>query len=192
MLFRLAALAAFSLAIPAYAQTPDAADVMDAPLPEMPVMPGDMMPAPMMNMPMGPPPGVRKITDGALSCEQIYAESRSLEAEVAKYSAESDAAMQEANAAQQAMMSNAGSGVGTQAVGLLGMVPGASMFTGMAQQAAMSAQMSALQESQSKMMTSYQRMAKVQERMAYAQARNDHLVGLFLEKKCKLPEGAKP
>ena len=117
MLFRLAATVALGIAfaIPVHAQTPevDAADVVAAPPADMPPMPADMMPAPMMNIPMGPPPGVRKLTDGSLSCEQIYNESRGLEAEVAQYSAESDAAMQEANVAQQALMSNAGPGVGS-------------------------------------------------------------------------------
>lgn len=180
--FPVLALLASVLALSACAQVPEAA-------PEQALEPIEPPMAQMPMAPMAPPAGVRKITDGALSCEQIYAESRGLEAAIAKHQAESDAAQAEANAAQDAMMKSAGRGPGAS-VGssLLGMIPGANMFSGMAQQAAMSAQMSAMRDSQSKMMASYQRVAQVQEQLAYAQARNDHLVDLFLKKGCRAPQ----
>lgn len=186
MMLRSLALAALALTTAACAQVPPAQpeDPQDLPVADMPMGP---------MAPMGPPTGVRKITDGALGCEQIYAESRSLEADMVKQRAVSEAAQAEANVAQEAMMKNAGGGMGMgMGSSLLGMIPGAGMLSGMAQQAAMSSQMSAMQESQGRMMASYQRMMKAQEQLAYAQARNDHLVGLFMEKKCTLPEGAKP
>ena len=187
MLLRSAALPALLLAftVSACAQVPPA---------EEPREEADLPMAGLPMAPMGPPPGVRKITDGALGCEQIYAESQALEASVARHRSESEAAQKEANAAQESMMKSASGGAGmSMGSSLLGMIPGAGMFSGMAQQAAMSAQMSGMQESQSKMMAAYQRMMQAQEQLAYAQGRNDHLVGLFLEKKCKVPEGqAKP
>lgn len=184
MKFRPALLAALTatLAASAFAQLPPAGDEVeaDAAMPSLPMGP------------MGPPPGVRKITDGTLSCEQIYAESRALEADIAKHHAASEGAQQEANVAQEGMMRNVG-GMGMGAsVGssLLGMVPGGSMLSGVASQAAMSAQRSSMKDSQAKMMASYQRMMRAQEQLAHAQGRNDHLVGLFLQKNCKLPEGS--
>ncbi len=175
------ALLASVLALSARAQVPEAApaetlEPMEPPMAQMPMAP------------MAPPAGVRKLTDGALGCEQIYAESRGLEAAIAKHQAEADAAQAEANTAQDAMMKNAGGGGMSMGSSLLGMIPGANMFSGMAQQAAMSAQMSAMRDSQSKMMAAYQRVAQVQEQLAYAQARNDHLVDLFLKKGCKVPQ----
>ena len=108
-----------------------------------------------------------------------------------RHRAASEAAQAEANQAQQAMMSRAsGSMAMPMASGLLGMIPGGSLISGMAAQAAMSSQMSAMQDGTAKMTASYQRVAQVQEQLAHAQARNDHLVGLFLQKKCKLPEAA--
>lgn len=179
MTLRSPALAALTLALAtsACAQVPSA-DAADAPdFPEA-------------GAPPAPTPGVRKITDGALTCEQIYAESRGLEEAVARHRAESDAAQKDANAQQEALMKSASGGMG-MGVGssLLGMIPGAGMLSGMAQQAALSAQMSGMQDAQSKMMASYQRMMQAQEHLAYAQGRNDHLVGLFLAKKCTAPQG---
>lgn len=186
MTYRLPVLAALALALalPAHSQTaqvdPDTEGVMPP------------MPMPMQGMaPMGPPPGVRKITDGALTCEQIYAESRSLEASIATHRATSDAAQAEATAAQDALMKQANSaGAMPMGAGMLGMIPGAGMFSGMAAQAAMSSQRSAMQEGTTKVTAAYQRMAQAQEQLAFAQGRNDHLVGLFLQKNCKVPEGA--
>lgn len=183
MRFRLATLAvlAAALAWPAHAQRAPAAESDDADLP-MPAMP--MAPA-------TPPAGVRKITDGSLTCAQIYAEARSLEEAVVKHRAAADAAQAEANQAQQAMMQRSTGGMAMpMASGLLGMIPGGSLVSGMAAQAAMSSQMSAMQDGTAKMTASYQRMAQVQEQLAHAQARNDHLVGLFLAKNCKVPEAA--
>jgi hypothetical protein len=150
-------------------------------------------PMPMPVAPAAPPTGVRKLSDAGLSCEQIYAEATQLEKSIPERRAEADALQREANASQQAMMKSASSGM-MPSVGasLLGMIPGAGMVSSLAQQAAASAQMSAMQEGTAKMMASYQRMAQVQEQLAYAQARNDHLVGMFLAKGCKLPEGPKP
>jgi hypothetical protein len=148
---------------------------------------------PMMPMPpAAPPAGVRKLSDAGLSCEQIHAEATSLEKSIVQHRAASDAAQREANEAQQAMMSSASSGMGTSmATGLLGMLPGGGMVSGMAAQAAAQAQMSAMREGQGRMMSAYQRMAQAQEALAYAQARNDHLVGMFLQKGCKLPQAGK-
>jgi flagellar hook-length control protein FliK len=187
MTSRLLSVAALALALaaPAHAQQASAdPDDADAAMPPLPMTP---MP------PMGPPPGVRKITDGALSCDQIYAESRGLEESIARHRATSDAAQAEATAAQDAMMKQANSaGSMPMGAGLLGMIPGAGMFSGMAAQAAVASQRSAMQESTAKVTSAYQRMAQAQEQLAYAQGRNDHLVGLFLQKNCKLPDGAKP
>lgn len=178
--FAVPAALALALATSACAQVPpaDMADAPDLPLAGMPMAPS------------GPPAGVRKITDGTLTCEQIHAESSALERSLAGHRAESDAAQKDANAQQEALMKSASGGMG-MGVGssLLGMIPGGGLLSGMAQQAAMSAQVSGMQEAQSKMMASYQRMMQAQEQMAYAQARNDHLVGLFLAKKCELPQG---
>ena len=91
-------------------------------------------------------------------------------------------------------MQQASSGMGAPVAStLLGMVPGGSMASSLAAQAQASAQRSAMQKGASRMTAAYQRMAQAQEQLAYAQARNDHLVGMFLDRKCKLPEaGAAP
>lgn len=182
MKLRLAVLAAlaFALAAPVFAQAvEDAADDADLAMPPMPMVPA------------GPPVGVRKISDAGLSCEQIHAESRGLEEAALRHRTAADAAQREANAAQDTMMKRASSGGAMpMASGLLNMIPGAGMFSGMAAQAAMSGQRSSMQEGSSQVMAAYQRLAAAQEQLAYAEARNDHLVGLFLDRKCKLPEGA--
>jgi hypothetical protein len=179
---RLAALAAFAFALAglACAQAPEtAADDADLAMPAMPMAP------------MGPPAGVRKISDAGLSCQQIHTEARSLEEAIVKHRAASEAAQRDANAAQENMMKRASSaGAAPMASSLLSMVPGAGMFGGLAAQAAMSAQQSAIQEGTSQVMAAYQRVTAAQEQLAYAEARNDHLVGLFLDRKCRLPEGA--
>lgn len=175
--FIVACLAGFAHA--AFAQLPPLPpEDDDAELPVMPPM-----------APASPPAGVRKLSDAGLSCEQIYAEATALEASMATHRAASDAAQQEAAKAQETMMKSAsGSMAVPVASSLLGMIPGGGMISGMAAQAAMQSQMSAMQESTSQMTASYQRMAQAQEALAYAQARNDHLVGMFLSKGCKLPE----
>lgn len=182
MNFRLAILAvlAITLAGPAFAQAPEAGtDDADVVMPPMPMAP------------MGPPAGVRKVSDAGLSCEQILAESRSLEEAIVRHRAASEAAQRDANAAQDNMMKRASSASAMpMASSLLSMVPGAGMFGGLAAQAAMSAQQSAIQEGTSQVMAAYQKVTAAQEQLAYAEARNDHLVGLFLGRKCKLPEGA--
>lgn len=156
---------------------PAAPDVDD--LPEPPLMP---------MAPPGPPAGIKKITDGALTCEQLYAESKSLEQAAARHRAESEAAQKEATVAQDAMMKQAASSTAVPvATSLLGMLPGGSMVGSLAAQAAMSSKMSAMQEGTAKVTASYQRMAQAQEQLAYAQGRNDHLVDLFLKKNCKVP-----
>lgn len=184
MKFRFAVLAAFAitLAAPAFAQTPEnTADDADLAMPSMPMAP------------MGPPAGVRKISDAGLSCQQIYAESRSLEEAIVRHRAASETAQRDANTAQDSMMKRASSASAMpMASSLLSMVPGAGMFGGLAAQAAMSAQQSAIQEGTSQVMAAYQRVTAAQEQLAYAEARNDHLVSLFLDRKCKLPEGAAP
>lgn len=180
---RFAALAALALllALPAQAQVMVDSDAGDDATP--------MMPMP----PMAPPAGVRKISDAGLTCEQIHAEARSQEEAMARHRAAVDAAQREANTAQDAMMKRAAGGSAMPvASSLLSLVPGAGMFSGVAAQAAMSARQSALQEGTAQLTAAYQRIAALQEQMAYAQARNDHLVGLFLDRKCKLPEGAAP
>lgn len=179
---RAAALLASLIAAAALAQQPAApADDDDLDVaPPMPVMPA------------APPAGVKKLSDAGLSCDQIYAEATQLEKTIPEHRAASDAAQREANEAQQAMMKSANSGMmPSMGASLLGMVPGGGMVSGLASQAAASARMSAMQESTAKIMASYQRMAQAQEALAYAQARNDHLVGMFLSKGCKLP-AAKP
>jgi hypothetical protein len=194
MRFRLSALAAvaFALAAPAFAQLPMAVPD-DVQIPAMPMPPMQGMQG-MGGMAPGPVAGVRKITDGALTCEQLYAESMALEQSMARHRTASDAAQQEANVAQEAMMKGArGSMAAPMATSVLSMIPGVGMFSGLAAQASMQAQMSSMQESTQQMTASYQRMAQAQEQLGMAQARNDHLVGLFLAKNCKLPEApAKP
>lgn len=158
--------------------------------PEPPDMPDDGLGAPVMAMPMNPPTGVRRITDGALTCEQLYAESLALEAAMVKHRIGADEAQREASEAQQAVMQQAGGGMGVPvASSLLGMVPGGSMVGSLAAQAQVSSQRAAMQKGTAQMTAAYQRMAQAHEQLAHAQARNDHLVGLFLERKCKLPEG---
>lgn len=135
--------------------------------------------------------GVRRITDAALSCDQIYEESRRLEEEISRHRAASEAAQREAAAIQEAMTgSSSGSGALPVASSLLGSIPGVGMFAGLATSAATSAQMANLKEKTEQMSAAYERLAAAQERAAHAEARNDHLVALFLDRKCKLPEAA--
>ncbi|MET0311544.1 MAG: hypothetical protein ABW051_05795, partial [Burkholderiaceae bacterium] len=148
-----------------------------------------------MEMPMGgfgaPPAGIRKLTDGALTCEQIYAESRALEKSSAEQQAVVDAAQREAAQAQEAMMRGArGSTMSGMASGLLGSLPGVGLVGGLAAQASMTSRMAAAQEGTTAMTQAYQRVASASQSMAYAQARNDHLVGMFLQKGCKTPDAA--
>ncbi len=178
------ALIASLLAAAALAQQPPAAPAEEEDL--------DMAP-PMPMMPATPPASVKKLSDAGLTCDQIYVEATQLEKSIPEHRAASDAAQREANEAQQAMMKSASSGMmPSMGASLLGMVPGGGMVSGLAAQAAASARMSAMQDSTAKIMASYQRMAQAQEALAYAQARNDHLVGMFLSKGCKLPQAAKP
>lgn len=137
-----------------------------------------------------PAPNVRKITDGNLTCEQIYAESTSLEATISTQQAAVAAAQKEAQKAQDSMISGAMSSPGTGvATSILGMIPGAGIAAGLASQAAIAAQQAAAQQSATDMNQAYQRMATLSESLAQAQARNDYLIGLFLQKNCKAPGG---
>jgi hypothetical protein len=142
----------------------------------------------------GPPPNVRKITDGALTCEQILAESRQLEQSAATHQAAADNAQREAAQAQDLMMKQAmgarGGGMSSAATGLLGMLPGVGFIGGIAAQSAAESRMASMQQQTAVVTQVYERMAQSHQALQFAQARNDHLVGLFLQKGCKVPEGA--
>ena len=160
------------LAFPARAQDEEEGDD-DLPVPILP-------PAPVV--------GVKKITDGALTCEQLLAESAALEQRIAASKAASESAMKEANEAREAMGRSATGGAGTAAAGsLLGLVPGGSMIGGLAAQASAQAQLSAIQSSSNRMTQAYQRYAEHQQDLQFAMARNDHVVDLFGRKRCKVP-----
>jgi hypothetical protein len=142
--------------------------------------------------------GVKKITDGSLSCGQIHAEVQGLEKSLAGQQAGAAAAQQVADDARNAMMSQSMErGGGMQrgmgmASSLLGMIPGVGMVAGMAgsmgAQADMSARMAGIQDNTNKMMAAQQKAMELQQAMASAQARHEHLIDLFLRKNCSLPQ----
>lgn len=148
----------------------------------------DGMEMPVPAYPSGQPQNVRKLTGGTLTCEQIYAESSGLEKTIATHKSTLDAAQQEAMQAQDSMLSSSmGGGMASMATSMLGMVPGAGMASSLVAQAQAAAQMAAAQQSASSMSHAYQRVAAAGEAMAHAQARNDYLIGMFLQRQCKVP-----
>lgn len=175
--------------------------------PELPATaPGIELPAGMGAMPMpmqpGPNPmrGVRKLSDGELSCAQIYAETQALEKTGEAQQAEATQAQQAMAQSQDEMMKQAngmrGGGVGS-AIGnsVLGMIPGAGYVQGMAMQAAASARMANMQDNVNKMMQAQNQLMNHEQALELTRARSEHLTELFLKKGCKLSSlkgGAEP
>jgi hypothetical protein len=155
------------------------------------------LPAGMGNAAFGNPPmGVRKMTDGDLSCQQLFTEAEGLEKTLAEQKTAVASAQQSADDTRNAMMEQAMGGGGIQATsmasGLLSMIPGVGMAAGLvsgaASQAATSARMAGIQESTKRMMETQQKAIEMQQSMYYSQARHDHLVELFLKKDCKVSQ----
>ncbi|MCY1165130.1 hypothetical protein D9M73_50300 [compost metagenome] len=146
----------------------------------------------------GQPAGVKKMSDAALDCQQIYAETETLQKSLAEQQAGAAAAQQAADDVRNGMMSQAMSGGGgmqrgaSMASGLLGMIPGVGMVAGLVggagAQASMQARMADMQDSTNKMMQAQQKAIDIQQAMAWSQARHEHLVDLFLKKNCTLPQ----
>lgn len=141
----------------------------------------------------GPPAGARKITDGALSCQAIFDEVSGLQKKTEETKAALDAVQKNISTATSKMMGpssggTAGIGVGSSiASSLLGMIPGGSMLSSASMAASVNARQAAMQDSVKSMMQSQTRAMDLQRDLAYTEARNDHLVDLFLKKKCTPP-----
>jgi hypothetical protein len=152
---------------------------------------------PMAGMPMGMPgamPAVKKLTDGDLTCKDIYVEVQDLEQALKGHEAAAAASQREMQQAATAMMDSgtAMSGIGT-ATGLLGMIPGIGGIVGgmvgsVATQAASAAAMSSVRERQGQMMSTTQKMVASYQLQAAAGARRDYLTDLFLQRNCKLAQ----
>lgn len=161
----------------------------------------------------GPQPSVRKLSDNELNCEQIYAETETLQKTGDAQRADAEAAAQAVTEATNDMMQQAmsargkdgGSGMGMGMVSsltsLLGAIPGsggmaASMvgriINRVASQATEAGGSSEMPENMkkmlAKMMEVQQKMANAEGDMYYTQARHDYLVDLFLKKDCKLSQ----
>ncbi|WP_137919018.1 hypothetical protein [Hydrogenophaga sp. 2FB] len=140
-----------------------------------------------------PTRNVRKLSDGELTCAQIYAETQALEKSSQAQQAEATQAQAAMTETQNEMMKSAGSmpgsGIGS-AIGnsLLGMIPGAGQIQGYAMQAAAEARRASMQDSAQKMMQAQTQLMKLEQGLEHAQARSDHLADLFLKKGCKLSE----
>jgi hypothetical protein len=159
----------------------------------------------------GLPPNVRKLGDNDLSCEQIYAETETLQKAGEEQRAAAESASQAVTDATNEMMQQAMSmrgkegGMGmnmmSSLTGLLGMLPGsggmaASMVGRIVNQVAAQASDTSNQSGMpdnmkkllEKMIDIQQKMVNAEGDMYYTQARHDYLVDLFLKKDCKLSQ----
>lgn len=153
-------------------------------LPPMPMGAGAMMPTPR---------NVKKLSDGELSCAQIYAETQVLEKTSQERGAEAEQAQAAMMASQNEMMKQA-SGMGGGGMGssvgssLLSLIPGGGQIQSFAMQAAADARRASMQDSVEKMMQVQTRLMNAEQARELAQARSEHLTDLFLKKGCKLSE----
>lgn len=152
--------------------------------PPMPMGAGGMMPAPR---------NVKRLSDGELSCAQIYAETQALEKTSQERGAESEQAQAAMMASQNEMMKQAsgmGGGGVASSVGssLLSLIPGGGQIQSFAMQAAADARRASMQDSVEKMMQVQTRLVNAEQARELAQARSEHLTDLFLKKGCKLSE----
>lgn len=138
---------------------------------------------------------VRKLSDSALTCAQIQAETQTLEKAGQAQQAEAAQAQEAMADTQSEMMKNTnalrGGGVGS-AIGsrLLGMIPGAGEIQSYAMQAAAEARRAYVQEGVNKMMQNQTRLMHLEQALEHTQARSEHLVDLFLKKGCTLSQRA--
>jgi len=161
--------------------------------------PEDVANLPPMPMPMGAgammptPRNVKKLSDGELSCAQIYAETQVLEKTSQERGAEAEQAQAAMMASQNEMMKQA-SGMGGGSMGssvgssLLSLIPGGGQIQSFAMQAAADARRASMQDSVEKMMQVQTRLVNAEQARELAQARSEHLTDLFLKKGCKLSE----
>lgn len=157
-------------------------------------LPDDAAGLPPMPMGMTPMPrNVKKLSDGELSCAQIYAETQVLEKTSQERGAEAEQAQAAMMASQNEMMKQAG-GMGGGGVGssvgssLLSLIPGGGQIQSFAMQAAADARRASMQDSVEKMMQVQTRLVNAEQARELAQARSEHLTDLFLKKGCKLSE----
>lgn len=138
-----------------------------------------------------PMANVRELRDGELTCAEIYAETQALERTGREQQAKARQAQEAMTKSQEAMTkqaSNMSGGMGAIGGGLLSMVPGGGLVSGLAARAATSARTSAIQQETNRMMQTQMEMINTEQALQYTQARSDHLAGLFLDKGCKLSE----
>lgn len=136
---------------------------------------------------------VRKLGDGELSCEEIYAETQVLDRTAREQQAKAREAQDAMAKSQEAMISQAtsrSSGVGMGVIGgsLLSMVPGGGLVSGLAMKAATNSRASAMQEETNRLMRTQTEMMNSEQALQYTRARSDHLAGLFLDKGCRLSD----
>jgi len=139
-----------------------------------------------------PRPGsFKRLSDSTASCIDMSNEVNALEAKIEQYLAQINTAQAVSQSATDAMMAagNGGQAIST-ATGILSMVPGASLFAGVAggiaSSAAAASSNSNMQEQSTKMMKAQQELMDLNAAMANDQGRRDYLVDLFLTKGCKL------
>lgn len=146
------------------------------------------------SFPTGP---VKKLSDGELTCAQLYAEVQDLEQTVARRQPEYEALMSKVSQSARDMASTArGSGDAAGAIntitGLAGLIPGAGFITGtlgsLASSAAQDAQFNAIDAQMAEMEVTQQQLMKLGSEMGTATARREHLTELFLKKDCKVSE----
>lgn len=135
---------------------------------------------------------VRQLSDGELSCAQIYAESQALEQAGEARRADALQAQQAMTEIQNQMMQQASGASGGMGAaiggGLLGLIPGGAQVQGYAMQAAAEARRAGMQDSVDKMMQATMRQMNAEQALERTQARLDHLADLFLRKDCKLSQ----
>ncbi len=144
--------------------------------------------------PTGP---VKKLGDGELTCNQLYAEVSDLEKTIVQRQSEYEALMTKVSQSARDMAAAArGAGGATGAIntitGLAGLIPGAGFIAGtvgsLASSAAQDAQFNAIDAQMAEMEATQGQLMKLGGELGTATARREHLTELFLKKDCKVSE----
>jgi len=144
----------------------------------------------LMPSPGAPMPTVQKITDGELSCPDLYREVMALEQRQPALQQELAAASQAASEASAALaapsMASRGGGLLGGMASMIPLVGG--MVSGIASAASASAASASFNEAMAAMTAAQQRMADVQVQLGWVGARHAHLTDLFLKRPCKVSD----
>lgn len=128
---------------------------------------------------------VSKITDGELTCEQLYAEYGYLEGRIAQLPKVDGPA--EIAKMQQEMMASMGSGGSVRMVGgLLNQVPGGSLISSLASSASAAATRAKMQKQMKAQTDAATKYVEVETQRQPLQVRKTRVMNLFTERSCKV------